>query len=163
PELELFAPVPVVGVRITDGSGGLEHRRRHEKRRGRSDLDDRVGQSRRRTCADGRYGTGARDQPGDLHDRPVHNDDRHAHRDAAMVQTTAARAAQRFPKDASLQVLLAQNYRKAGQMQQQLAAARRATEIDPKNANAWLFAIVTANDLNMPDTAMALAQKAIAA
>ena len=82
---------------------------------------------------------------------------------AAMVQTLAARAAQRFPKDASLQVLLAQNYRKAGQMQQALAAARRATEIDPKNANAWLFAIVTANDLNMPDTAMALAQKAIAA
>jgi tetratricopeptide (TPR) repeat protein len=82
---------------------------------------------------------------------------------AAMVQTLAAKAAQKFPTDASLQVLLAQNYRKAGQMQQALAAARRATEIDPKNANAWLFAIVTANDLNMPDTAMALAQKAIAA
>jgi len=82
---------------------------------------------------------------------------------AAMVQTLAAKAAQKFPNDASLQVLLAQNYRKAGQMQQALAAARRATEIEPKNANAWLFAIVTANDLNMPDTAMALAQKAIAA
>jgi tetratricopeptide (TPR) repeat protein len=82
---------------------------------------------------------------------------------AAMVQTLAAKAAQKFPNDASLQLLLAQNYRKAGQMQQALAAARRATEIEPKNANAWLFAIVTANDLNMPDTAMALAQKAIAA
>jgi tetratricopeptide (TPR) repeat protein len=82
---------------------------------------------------------------------------------AAMVQTLAAKAAAKFPNDASLQLLLAQNYRKAGQMQQALIAARRATEVDPKNANAWLFAIVTANDLNMPDTAMALAQKAIAA
>ena len=82
---------------------------------------------------------------------------------AAMVQTLAAKAAQKFPKDASLQLIMAQGYRKSGQMQQALAAARRATEIDPKNANAWLFAIVTANDLNMPDTAMALAQKAIAA
>jgi tetratricopeptide (TPR) repeat protein len=81
----------------------------------------------------------------------------------AMVQTLAAKAAQRFPNDASLQLLLAQIYRKSGQMQQALAAARRATDIEPKNANAWLFAIVTANDLNMPDTAMALAQKAIAA
>jgi tetratricopeptide (TPR) repeat protein len=82
---------------------------------------------------------------------------------AAMVQQLAAKAAQRFPADASLQVLLAQNYRKSGQLQQALAAARRATEVDPKNANAWLFAIVTANDLNQPDTAKALAQKAIAA
>jgi tetratricopeptide (TPR) repeat protein len=82
---------------------------------------------------------------------------------AAMVQQLAAKASQKFPTDASLQLILAQGYRKAGQMQQALVAARRATEIDPKNANAWLFAIVTANDLNMPDTAMALAQKAIAA
>ena len=42
-------------------------------------------------------------------------------------------------------------------------AARRATQIDPKNGNAWLFAVVTANDLNMPDSAVALAQQAIAA
>jgi tetratricopeptide (TPR) repeat protein len=82
---------------------------------------------------------------------------------AAMVQTLAAKAAQKFPNDASMQLLLAQTYRKSGQLQQALVASRRATEIDPKNANAWLFAIVTANDLNMPDTAMALAQKAIAA
>jgi tetratricopeptide (TPR) repeat protein len=81
----------------------------------------------------------------------------------AMVQQLSAKAAQKFPNDASLQLILAQGYRKSGQMQQALAAARRAAEVDPKNANAWLFAIVTANDLNMPDTAMALAQKAIAA
>lgn len=81
----------------------------------------------------------------------------------AMVQQLSAKAAQKFPKDASLQLLMAQGYRKSGQLQQALAAARRAAEVDPKNANAWLFAIVTANDLNMPDTAMALAQKAIAA
>jgi tetratricopeptide (TPR) repeat protein len=82
---------------------------------------------------------------------------------AVMVQQIAAKAAQKFPKDASLQVILAQSYRKLGQLQPALVAARRATEIDPKDASAWLFAIVTANDLNMPDTAMALAQRAIAA
>jgi tetratricopeptide (TPR) repeat protein len=81
----------------------------------------------------------------------------------AMVQQLSAKAAQKFPNDASLQLLMAQGYRKSGQLQQALVAARRAAEVDPKNANAWLFAIVTANDLNMPDTAMALAQKAIAA
>jgi tetratricopeptide (TPR) repeat protein len=60
-------------------------------------------------------------------------------------------------------VILAQSYRKSGQLQQALAAARRATDINPKNNNAWLFAVVTANDLQQPDTAAMLAQKAIAA
>ena len=81
----------------------------------------------------------------------------------AAVQTLAAKASQKFPKDASLQVLLAQGYRKAGQLQQALDAAKRAAEIDPKNTNAWLFAVVTASDLGQADTAQMLAQKAIAA
>ena len=73
------------------------------------------------------------------------------------------RRPQKFPNDASFPTLLAQSYRKSGQLQQALQAARRATEIDPKNGNAWLFAVVTANDLNMPDSAVAFAQQAIAA
>ncbi|MDB4875903.1 MAG: hypothetical protein JWM41_2349 [Gemmatimonadetes bacterium] len=81
----------------------------------------------------------------------------------AAVQQLAVRAGQKFPTDASFPLLLAQNYRKAGQLQQALASARRATEIDPKNSNAWLFAIVTASDLKMADSASAWAQKAIAA
>ena len=42
-------------------------------------------------------------------------------------------AAQKFPNDASFPLLLAQSYAKAGQSQQALPSARRATEIDPKN------------------------------
>lgn len=82
---------------------------------------------------------------------------------AAGVQEWAAKAAQKFPKDPQFPNLLAQSYRKSGQLQQALDAARRATEADPKNGNAWLFAIVTATELNMPDSAMAMAQRALAA
>jgi tetratricopeptide (TPR) repeat protein len=81
----------------------------------------------------------------------------------AKVQEWASKAAAKFPTDASFPTLLAQSYRKSGQLQQALAAARRATQIEPKNGNAWLFAVVTANDLQMPDTAVMLAQQAIAA
>lgn len=82
--------------------------------------------------------------------------------DAAKVQELAARAAQKFPKEVSLQLLLAQIYMKAGQSQQALAASRKAMEIDPKNTTAALFAMTAATNMNQPDTAMAIAQKAIA-
>jgi len=81
----------------------------------------------------------------------------------AKVQELAAKASQKFPKDATYPMLLAQASRKAGQSQQALQYAEKATEIDPKNANAWLLAIFAANDLKQPDTSMALAQRAIAA
>ena len=82
--------------------------------------------------------------------------------DAAKVQEFAARAAQKFPKDASLQLLLAQGYLKSGQLQQALAAARRAAEADPKDSRGWLFAIAVQNQMNQGDSALATAQKAIA-
>lgn len=82
---------------------------------------------------------------------------------AAKVQEWASKAAAKFPNDASFPTLLAQSYRKTGQMQQSFQQARRATQIDPKNSDAWLFAVVTANDLNMPDSAVAFAQQAVAA
>ncbi len=81
---------------------------------------------------------------------------------AAMVQTLAAKAAQKFPNEASFQLLLAQSYYKAGQLQQALDAARRAAQIDPKNTNGWLFVIVTQNALNQSDSALATAQRAVA-
>jgi tetratricopeptide (TPR) repeat protein len=81
----------------------------------------------------------------------------------AGVQEWASKAAAKFPTDASFPLLLAQSYRKTGQLQQALAASRRAAQIDPKNSNAWLFAVVTANDLNMQDSALAFAKDAIAA
>jgi hypothetical protein len=82
---------------------------------------------------------------------------------SAAAQALAAKAAQKFPKDTQLQMLLVQGYRKAGQLQQTYDAARKVNELDPKRADAWLYAVATAKDLNMPDSALAVAQKAIAA
>jgi tetratricopeptide (TPR) repeat protein len=78
-------------------------------------------------------------------------------------QKLATQASQKFPKDASFPALMALNYRNAGQLQQALASARRATEIDPKNSNAWLLSILTASDLKMNDSASTWAKSAIAA
>ena len=83
--------------------------------------------------------------------------------DVAKVQEYAARASQKFPKEASFQLLLAQSYLKAGQLQQALAAARRAQDVDPKNSAPWLIAIAVQNQMNQGDSAIATAQKAIAA
>jgi tetratricopeptide (TPR) repeat protein len=80
----------------------------------------------------------------------------------AKVQELAAKGAQKFPKAMSLQLLLAQIYLQGGQSQEALAASRRAMDIDPKNTTAALFAMTAANAMNQPDTAMAIAQKAIA-
>lgn len=80
---------------------------------------------------------------------------------AAKVQEYAAKGAQRFPKQIAFLNILAQSYIKAGQMQQAITAARRATELDPKNQNAWLYAIAAANGANMRDSSAAFAQMAI--
>lgn len=82
---------------------------------------------------------------------------------AAAMQELAARGAQKFPNDANFQLILAQNYRKAGQLQQALAAATRATQLDPKNTNAWLLKLYTLNDLKQPDSVMVAGKAAIAA
>jgi tetratricopeptide (TPR) repeat protein len=82
--------------------------------------------------------------------------------DAAKVQEIAAKGAQKFPKEIGLQLLLGQMYLKAGQSQQAMAAARKAMDVDPKSTTAALLAMYAANAMNQPDTAMAIAQKAIA-
>lgn len=79
------------------------------------------------------------------------------------VQELAARAAAKFPKDPSFNLLVAQQQMKAGQLQQALASARRASEADPKDARAWLMALTIQNQMNQPDSAVATAQKAVAA
>jgi len=81
----------------------------------------------------------------------------------AAVQQLAAKASQKFPKEASFANLLAQSYYKAGQLQPALQAARRASEIDPKSPSPWLFILAIQNQLNQPDSMLASAQKAIAA
>ncbi|MGH9888547.1 MAG: tetratricopeptide repeat protein, partial [bacterium] len=82
---------------------------------------------------------------------------------SAKIAELASKAGQKFPKDVSFPLLLAQTYRKMGQLQQAMQAAKRATEVDPKDTRAWLLAIFTAKDMNQSDTALALAQRALAA
>jgi tetratricopeptide (TPR) repeat protein len=82
---------------------------------------------------------------------------------AAKVQEIASRAAAKFPKDLDMQLLLAQSYRKTGQLQQALEHGRRAMEIDPKSTNAVVLTMYTLNDLKQKDSATAVAQRAIAA
>jgi tetratricopeptide (TPR) repeat protein len=81
----------------------------------------------------------------------------------AAVQQLAAKASQKFPKEASFANVLAQSYFKAGQLQPALQAARRAAQIEPKSASPWLFILAIQNQLNQPDSMLASAQAAIAA
>lgn len=81
----------------------------------------------------------------------------------AKIVEFAEKAEKKFPTNADFPTLLAQTYRKMGKPQEAMAAARRATAIDPKNANGWVFAIVLANELNQSDSAMAMAKQAVAA
>ncbi|HEY4218382.1 MAG TPA: tetratricopeptide repeat protein [Gemmatimonadaceae bacterium] len=89
--------------------------------------------------------------------------DAQADSDVAKQNEIATKAAQKFPTDVDFPLLLASNYQKAGQLQQALTAARRATVADPKSANAWLLSIITANSLKMSDSSGAWAKSAIAA
>ena len=81
----------------------------------------------------------------------------------AKIIEIASKAQQKFPKEISFPLLLSQTYRRAGQLQQAMAAANQATTIDPKDTRAWQLAIVVANDMNQPDSAMAIAQRALTA
>jgi tetratricopeptide (TPR) repeat protein len=82
---------------------------------------------------------------------------------SAAVTQLAERASHRFPNDPSFSLLLAQGYLKAGQLQQALAAARRASDASPKDTRPWLFMLAVQNQMNQPDSLIATAQKAIAA
>ena len=75
----------------------------------------------------------------------------------------AARAVQKFNNNAEIYMLYAQTLRKSGQLQQSLAAAKRAVEINPKVENGVQFVIVTYGDLKQTDSAMAWARRAVAA
>ncbi|HWH50114.1 MAG TPA: hypothetical protein VN651_01115 [Gemmatimonadaceae bacterium] len=81
----------------------------------------------------------------------------------AAVQQLAAKASQKFPKEVSFPLLLSQVAYKAGQLQQALMAAQQAAAIDPKNAQVALFEVVILNQMNQPDSALAAAQRAVAA
>lgn len=72
----------------------------------------------------------------------------------------AARATQKFPKDADLWQLYAQVLKNSGQVQQSIAASKRALEVNPKIANGWTQIAVAYNELNFPDSALAALREA---
>ena len=80
-----------------------------------------------------------------------------------LASQYAARGAQKFASNADVQMLYAQALRKSGQLQQAIPPAKRAVELNPKIPNGALFVIVTYNELNLPDSALAYAKTAIAA
>jgi tetratricopeptide (TPR) repeat protein len=67
----------------------------------------------------------------------------------------AAKATQKFPNDADLWQLYAQTLKNSGQVQQSIAAARRALEVNPKIPNGWTQIAIAYNELNQPDSALA--------
>jgi tetratricopeptide (TPR) repeat protein len=83
----------------------------------------------------------------------------------AMQQQLIAQAMQKFGDRVPVEFPLvsAQIYCEAGQFQQALARARRASEIDSKKVAAWQLQLSIRNQMNQPDSAVATAQKAIAA
>jgi len=81
---------------------------------------------------------------------------------AGVIQM-ANKAAMKFPKDVTFQLLIARGNLQAGQLQPALAAARKAMEADPKSLAAVQIAMAAFNQMNMPDSTVAIAQKAIAA
>lgn len=79
------------------------------------------------------------------------------------IAELAARAAAKFPTNADFNLLNAQNQMKAGQLQQALASAKRVADANPKESRAWLLMLAINNQLGQSDSAIATAQKAIAA
>jgi tetratricopeptide (TPR) repeat protein len=80
----------------------------------------------------------------------------------AKITEYASKASQKFTREISFPLMLAQTYRRTGQLQEAMQAANKATIIDPRDTRGWQLAIVTANDLNQPDSALAMAQRALA-
>ena len=74
-----------------------------------------------------------------------------------------ARGAQKFATNAELHMLYAQALRRAGQLQQSLAAAERAVELNANVENGVPLVLVTYTELKQPDQALAWARKAVAA
>lgn len=74
----------------------------------------------------------------------------------------AARATQRFGMSAYFWRLRAQAERRAGQLQQARESMARALAIDPRSPNANLFLAQLALDLQQPDSAVAIARRAVA-
>lgn len=75
----------------------------------------------------------------------------------------AARGTNKFKDNAALWQLYAQTLRGAGQIQQSIAASKRALEINPKIPNGWTAIAVAYNELQMPDSTLDALRQALAA
>jgi tetratricopeptide (TPR) repeat protein len=82
---------------------------------------------------------------------------------ATAVQELAAKAAAKYPKDPSFNLLLAQNQLKSGQVQEAVATARKATEADPKDPRGWQLMLAGFAQLKQSDSIVAAGKAAIAA
>lgn len=82
---------------------------------------------------------------------------------AAKGAELAARATQKFPRIAEFWYLKALAERKAGQLQAADVSIRQAIAIDPKYPNATLTLATINMDMNKPDSAVAIARRAVAA
>ena len=74
----------------------------------------------------------------------------------------ASRAVQRYPSSATFWASKANAERKAGQSQMAIVSMKRALEINPKTPNGNLMMAQIYLDLNQPDSAVAIARRAIA-
>jgi tetratricopeptide (TPR) repeat protein len=82
---------------------------------------------------------------------------------AAKGAELAARATQKFPRIAEFWFLKGTAERKAGQLQAADASVRQAITIDPKYPNATLALAQINLDMNRPDSAVAVARRAVSA
>jgi len=73
----------------------------------------------------------------------------------------ASRAVQRFPNSAAFWASKANAERKAGQSQMAIQSMQRALSIDPKTPNGNLLLAQIYVDLNQPDSAVAVARRAV--
>jgi tetratricopeptide (TPR) repeat protein len=81
----------------------------------------------------------------------------------AEAAAMAARGAAKFPKNATLLLIEAQNERKAGQLPAAKASLEKALAIDPKVPGAALLYAQIAYDLNAPDDAVKAIKNDVAA
>jgi tetratricopeptide (TPR) repeat protein len=81
----------------------------------------------------------------------------------AKAAEIAARGAAKFPKNATLLLIEAQNERKAGQVQAAKTALDKALALDPKLPGAVLLSIQINSDLGLVDDAVKVAKADVAA
>jgi tetratricopeptide (TPR) repeat protein len=82
---------------------------------------------------------------------------------AAKALEYASRATQKLPRNVGFWVIRADLERRAGQLDQALLSMRQAMSIDPRTPNANVFIATIYIDQRRPDSAVAIARRAIAA